>query len=59
MSKLNTKVATAKVGKRTYDEDHLWQAEANVDSVRERTKPTLKVIREEIIDGKVYKVLSI
>ena len=39
-------------------EDHLWKAEANVDSVIETTKPTLKVLREEIIGGKVYKVLS-
>ena len=58
MSKLNTKVATAKVGKRTYDEDHLWQAEANVDNTVEKSRPTLKVIREVEIGGKVYKVLS-
>ena len=59
MSKLNTSIATAKVGKRTYDEDHLWKAEANVDSVVETTRPTLTVIREEIIGGKTYKVLQI
>ena len=59
MSKINTKTATAKAPKRCYDEDHLWTAEANVDSVIETTKPTLKVLREEIIGGKVYKVLSI
>ena len=40
-------------------EDHLWKAEANVDSTVESTRPTLKVVREEIIGGKVYKVLSI
>jgi len=39
-------------------EDHLWKAEANVDSTVESTRPTLKVVREEIIGGKVYKVLS-
>ena len=59
MSKLNTKTATAKAPKRVYAEDHLWKAEANVDSTVETSKPTLKVIREEIIGGKVYEVLSI
>ena len=58
MSKVNTKTCTAKAPKRTYQEDHLWKAEANVDSALETSKPTLKVIREEIIGGKVYKVLS-
>ena len=55
---MNTSIATAKAPKRTYDEDHLWKAEANVDSVVEKTRPTLKVIREVEIGGKVYKVLS-
>ena len=59
MSKLNTSIATAKTGKRTYDEDHLWKAEANVDSVIETTRPTLKVTKEVTIGGKVYRVLSI
>ena len=59
MSKVNTKTCTAKASKRVYGEDHLWKAESNVDSTVESTKPTLKVIREEIIGGKVYKVLSI
>ena len=59
MSKVNTKTCTAKASKRCYGEDHLWTAEANVDSVVESTKPTLKVLREEIIGGKVYTVMSI
>ena len=59
MSKVNTKICTAKASKRVYGEDHLWKAEANVDSTVQSTKPTLKVLREEIIGGKVYKVLSI
>ena len=59
MSKVNTKTCTAKASKRCYGEDHLWKAEANVDSVVEPTKPTLKVLREEIIGGKVYTVMSI
>ena len=59
MSKVNTKTCTAKASKRVYGEDHLWTAEANVDSVVESTKPTLKVLREEIIGGKVYTVMSI
>ena len=59
MSKVNTKTCTAKAAKRCYDEDHLWKAEANVDSVVQSTKPTLKVLREEIIGGKVYTVMSI
>ena len=58
MSKLNTKVATGKAPKRCYDEDHLWKAEANVDSTVETTRPTLKVMKEVEIDGKVYKVLT-
>ena len=56
---MNTSIATAKVGKRTYDEDHLWKAEANVDSVIETTRPTLKVTKEVTIGDKVYRVLSI
>ncbi len=59
MSKVNTKTCTAKATKRVYGEDHLWKAEANVDSTVESTKPMLKVLREEIIGGKVYRVLSI
>ena len=59
MSKVNTKTCPAKASKRCYGEDHLWKAEANVDSVVESTKPTLKVLREEIIGGKVYTVMSI
>ena len=59
MSKVNTKTCTAKASKRCYGEDHLWKAEANVDSGVESTKPTLKVLREEIIGGKVYTVMSI
>ena len=59
MSKVNTKTCTAKASKRCYGEDHLWKAEANVDSVVQSTKPTLKVLREEIIGGKVYTVMSI
>ena len=59
MSKVNTKTCTAKAAKRVYGEDHLWKAEANVDSVVQSTKPTLKVLREEIIGGKVYTVMSI
>ena len=59
MSKLNTSIATAKAPKRCFQEGHLFAAEANVDSVIETTKPTLKVIREEIIGGKTYKVLKI
>ena len=59
MSKVNTKTCTAKASKRCYGEDPLWKAEANVDSVVESTKPTLKVLREEIIGGKVYTVMSI
>ena len=59
MSKVNTKTCTAKAAKRVYGEDHLWKAEANVDSTVESTKPTLKVLREEIIGGKVYTVMSI
>ena len=59
MSKVNTKPCTAKASKRVYGEDHLWTAEANVDSVVQSTKPTLKVLREEIIGGKVYTVMSI
>ena len=42
-----------------YDDTHLWKAEANVDSEIKSTKPTLKVVREEVINGKVYKVMSI
>ena len=57
MSKLNTKTVTAKAPKRVYDEDPLWKAEANVDSTVETTRPTLKVMKEVEIDGKVYKVL--
>ena len=59
MSKIKTKTCTAKASKRVYGEEHLWTAEANVDSVVQSTKPTLKVLREEVIGGKVYKVLSI
>ena len=40
-------------------EDHLWKAEANVDTNIVVSRPTLKVLREEVINGKVYKVLSI
>ena len=59
MRKVNTKTCTAKASKRVYGEDHLWKAEANVDSAVESSKPTLKLLREEVIGGKVYKVLSI
>lgn len=59
MSKVNTKTCTAKASKRVYGEDHLWTAEANVDSVVQSSKPTLKVLREETIGGKVYTVMSI
>ena len=37
-----------------------WEAEANVDNGGfETTRYTHKVLREEVIDGKRYKVLSI
>ena len=37
-----------------------WEAEANVDNGGfETTRNTHRVIREEVIDGKTYKVLSI
>ena len=37
-----------------------WEAEANVDNGGfETTRNTHKVLREEVIDGKTYKVLSI
>ena len=37
-----------------------WEAEANVDNGGfETTRNTVKVLREEVIDGKRYKVLSI
>ena len=36
-----------------------WEAEANVDSGFVTTRYTHKVLREEVIDGKRYKVLSI
>ena len=35
------------------------EAEANVDSEFVTTRYTHKVLREEVIDGKRYKVLSI
>ena len=56
---MNTKYVTGKTPKKVYDNTHLWTAEANVDSTVESTKPTLKVVREEVINCKVYKVLSI
>ena len=59
MKKCNTKYVTGKTPKKVYDNTHLWTAEANVDSTVESTKPTLKVVREEVINGKVYKVMSI
>ena len=59
MKKINTKTMTFKTPKRVYDDTHLWKAEANVDSEIKSTKPTLKVVREEVINGKVYKVMSI
>ena len=36
-----------------------WEAEANVDSEFVTTRYTHKVLREEVIAGKRYKVLSI
>ena len=37
-----------------------WEAEANADNGGfETTRNTHRVIREEVIDGKTYKVLSI
>ena len=58
MKKINTKYVTGKTPKKVYGDDRLWTAEANVDSNIESTKPAFKVVREEIINGKVYKVLS-
>ena len=55
---MNTKYVTGKTAKKVYDHDHLWTAEAIVDSTVESTKPAFKVVREEVIGGKVYKVLS-
>ena len=58
MKKCNTKYVIGNTAKKVYDHDHLWTAEANVDSTVASTKPAFKVVREEIIGGKVYKVLS-
>ena len=58
MKKCNTKYVIGKTAKKVYDHDHLWTAEAIVDSTVASTKPAFKVVREEIIGGKVYKVLS-
>ena len=37
----------------------LFTAEANVDSGIESSRPTLRVVREEVINGKRYKVLTV
>ena len=36
-----------------------FTAEANVDNGIESTRSTLKVLREEVINGKRYKVLTV
>ena len=62
MSKNPYRYCKVKESKKIFNgscEDHLWKAEANVDSEIKSTKPTLKVVREEVINGKVYKVMSI
>ena len=38
--------------------NRMWEAEANVDNKVVQTAGTMKVLREEVIDGKRYKVLS-
>ena len=39
--------------------EKMWTAEANVDSGVVSTRSTVTVVREEVINGKTYRVISI
>ena len=39
--------------------NRVFTAEANVDNGIESTRSTLRVVREEVINGKRYKVLTV
>ena len=58
MNNPKTQYMRVKTPKKDYNET-LWTAEANVDFGIVSTRPTVTVVREEVINGKTYKVISI